>query len=81
MPNDVETVAEEFVDIKEEASPVEYAPTIVATFDSVRGLVSNTPPPRRPNRNAPIEVTRELADELEAWGRISAEASNDSGWE
>jgi hypothetical protein len=81
MPNNVETIAEEFVDIKEEVSLVEYAPTIVATFDSVKGIIANAPPPRRPNRNAPVEISRELADELEAWQRISAEASNDHGWE
>jgi hypothetical protein len=81
MPNDVETVAEEFVDIKEEVSLVEYAPTIVATFDSVKDLLANAPPPRRPNRNAPLEISSELANELEAWRRISAEASVDHGWE
>jgi hypothetical protein len=80
MPS-VQTIAEEFVGITHEESHGECAPTIVATFDSVKDIIAQSPPPRRPNRNSPLQSDDELRDELAAWGRVSAEASEDYGWE
>jgi hypothetical protein len=77
----VETVAGEFIDVEIEVVQEDYAPSIVADYEAIKDLLANAPAPKRPNRSIPLEQDNELAEELEAWGRVSAEASEDNGWE
>jgi len=66
-----------------ETRPAQEAPmvernqaiSISAPFPLVRGILSQYPPPRRPNRNHPLfEVDRELREEMNAWEAASDEA-------
>jgi len=55
--------------------PDDCAVSFVAPFDSVKHLLSNYPPPPRPNRNRPIQrPDAELSEELRAWDAASDEA-------
>jgi hypothetical protein len=54
----------------------EYAATLIASFESVRGLVAQGRPPKRPNRTRPLHSPEELQAELDAWDAASDEVWN-----
>ena len=53
------------------------AVSCLAPFETIRRLLADSPPPRRPNRNRPVRIVdSELRKELDAWDAASAEALN-----
>ena len=53
----------------------DQAVSCLAPFETVRHLLVDSPPPRRPNRNRPISIVDSaLREELDAWDAASDEA-------
>ena len=53
------------------------AVSCLAPFETIRHLLADSPPPRRPNRNRPVGIVDSaLREELDAWDAASDEALN-----